>query len=259
MTAAPAPLESPALADAKAIRHGFFTRAGGVSGGLYAALNCGYGSSDRRQDVGENRARAARVLGARPECLITVHQVHSAVALTAEDAWEPGAAPRADGLATRVRGLALGILTADCAPVLLADAEAGVIGAAHAGWRGAADGVLEATVAAMARLGARPERIAAAIGPCIQQASYQVGADMAQAVRARDNDADAFFARDGAAHYRFDLSGYVARRLAAAGVGAVEPLADDTYEDAERFFSYRRATHRGEFDYGRALAVIVLE
>jgi YfiH family protein len=252
------PLVSAALGPPAEIRHGFFTRAGGVSGGLYAALNCGFGSADRREAVAENRARAAAAVGARPERLITVHQTHSASALIAEDAWEPGQAPRADALATRRRGLALGILTADCAPVLLADATAGVIGAAHAGWRGAADGIVEATVAAMVRLGARAECIAAAIGPCIQQASYQVGDDMRVAVLARDAGAADCFVADGPAHFRFDLSGYVARRLATAGVSAVERLAEDTYDDAERFFSYRRATHRGESDYGRALSVIVL-
>ncbi|MBM3491264.1 MAG: peptidoglycan editing factor PgeF [Alphaproteobacteria bacterium] len=259
MTQQPAPLASAALSPAGGVRHGFFTRTGGVSGGLYAALNCGYGSADRRTDVAENRARAARALDARPERLITVHQTHSARVLVAEDVWQADQAPRADALATRARGLALGILTADCAPVLLADAEAGVIGAAHAGWRGAADGIVEAVVAAMRRLGARPERITAAIGPCIQQASYQVGEDMRAAVLARDAGASDCFVADDSARFRFDLPGYVARRLAAAGIGAIGRLAEDTYGDAERFFSYRRATHCGQADYGRALSVIVLD
>ena len=245
--------------DAAGIRHGFFTRQGGVSDGVYASLNCGFGSRDRTGDVAENRSRVARTLAVDPQALNTVHQVHSADVAIAAAVWEPAAAPRADAMVCRTPGIAIGVLTADCGPVLLADSESGVIGAAHAGWRGALDGIVEAIIGAMCDLGASRERIAAALGPCIAQPSYEVGPEFRDAFLAGDDANDAFFvASDRPMHFRFDLPGYVARRLARAGIAAVERLDVDTYAEADRCFSYRRATHAGEDDYGRLISAIAL-
>ncbi len=240
------------------IRHGFFCRTGGVSDGIYTSLNAGRGSNDRAVDVDENRRRVASHFGLALERLVSMHQVHSAEALTLEA--PPAEPPRVDALVTRTPGLALGVLHADCAPVLFADPQARVIGAAHAGWRGATGGILEATVAAMVASGAEPARIRAAIGPTIAQPSYEVGPDFPAPVLVGHPDAAAFFKRaPRPTHHLFDLPGYIAMRLAAAGVGAVDDLALDTYADDTRFFSYRRATHRGEPDYGRLVSVIMLE
>lgn len=251
------------MAEAEAIRaaclaglpHGFMTRRGGCSSGPIAGLNAGYGSGEARETVSANRALAAHtVLPGAP--LVSVHQVHSADCSTVEDPWDDANRPTADALVTARRGLLLGIVTADCAPVLLADAGAGVIGAAHAGWRGAHGGVIEATVTAMEALGARRGRIAAAIGPAIARASYEVGEDFrAQFTAAGD---DRFFAPGRPGHLQFDLEAYVTARLDVAGVGTVEPLALDTYADEDRFYSYRRATHRAEPNYGRQLSLIGL-
>ncbi len=234
--------------------HGFLTRRGGVSRGIAAGLNVGLGAGDDGAAVAENRRRAAQAVlpGAR---LVTVYQVHSPDAVIVDEPWNEDARPRADALVTRRRGLVLGIVTADCAPVLLADRAAGVVGAAHAGWKGAHDGVIESTVAAMEALGARRDGIEAAIGPCIAQASYEVGRDFRERFDLRDRS---FFAPGCPDHYQFDLEGFVARRLADAGVGGVERLGLDTYADEERFFSYRRATHRGEGNYGRQFSLIGL-
>ncbi len=248
------------LDDVPRLRHAFFTREGGVSDGLFRSLNCGFGSGDAAEKVAENRARAMAALGSSTERLVTCYQVHSAKVANVEAPWRREDNPRADALVTRRRGIALGILTADCVPVLFADAEAGVIGAAHAGWKGALAGVIEATVAAMAGLGALPARIRAAIGPAIQQPSYEVGPEFPAPFLAEDGCSAAFFApapREG--HFLFDLAGYVARRLGRAGVGAVERATGDTAADEERFFSYRRACLRGEKDYGRGLSAILLE
>jgi YfiH family protein len=239
------------------IKHGFFGRPGGVSTGLYAGLNCGPGSGDDPAAVAENRRRALAALGGTD--LVTCYQVHSASCVTVTTPWEIGAAPHADAMATDRPGLTLGILTADCAPVLLADPAARVIGAAHAGWKGAIGGVTDAVLAAMEALGARRERIAAAIGPCIAQASYEVDAafrDRFVAAAARNEDFFTAGQRDG--HFHFALEAYVVRRLADAGVRTIQPLAADTYADASAFFSFRRATHRRESDYGRDLSAIVL-
>lgn len=242
------------------IRHGFFTREGGVSAGLYASLNCGYGSADDPDAVTENRRRAAARLGVEADRLSTVHQVHSPTCVVVEAPFARGAAPKADAMATRVRGLALGILTADCAPVLFADAEAGVVGAAHAGWKGAVGGVIDATVEAMVGLGAERRRIAAAVGPCIARHSYEVGPEFpAPFLAAEPADADLFAPSTRAGHHMFDLPGYVARRLARAGVTRVEVAPHDTVSQADWFFSYRRSVLRGEPDYGRELSAIVLE
>lgn len=241
------------------LAHGFFGRKGGVSPGLYASLNCGPGSRDNPECVMKNRRRALAALSAGNSRLVTLHQIHSAEALVVREAWERDPAPRADAMATDVPGLALGILTADCAPVLLADAEAHVIGAAHAGWKGALAGVVESAVAAMARLGARPERIVAAIGPCISQSAYEVGEEFHSRVCAADPDNVRFFVlADRSAHHRFDLRGFVRARLAAAGVGDVADLALCTYAQDSAFFSFRRATHRSEPDYGRQISAISL-
>lgn len=247
------------LNDLPALRHAFFTREGGVSEGLYASLNCGLGSGDDPGHVTENRRRAAHALEVEANHLLTCFQTHSATVATVERPWAADERPKADALVTRTPNLALGILTADCAPVLLADAEAGVIGAAHAGWKGALGGVLDATVAAMESLGAVGPRIIAGIGPCIAQRSYEVGPDfsapfVAQAVENAD-----FFRAGRGDRMLFDLRGYVARRLIAAGVGSVQPLPCDTCSEKDRFFSYRRACQRGERDYGRALSAIVLD
>ena len=251
-------LQAAALAALKGVRHAFFTREGGVSGGLYASLNGGQGSDDAAAHVNENRARMAAALGVTPSHFLTAYQVHSPGVVVAEKPWTRETRPQADAIVTRVPNLAIGVSTADCGPVLLADAEARVIGAAHAGWRGALTGVIAATVAAMERLGAQRPRIIAVIGPMIRQPNYEVGPELVARFRAADPDNARFFApsaREG--HAMFDLAGYVAARLAAAGVARIEDLKLCTYGDA-RFYSYRRSTHRAEPDYGRHINAIAL-
>lgn len=247
---------TPITADPIAAPHGFFTREGGVSSGLYASLNGGQGSGDSADAVAENRRRIAAHFGLGPEALVSVHQTHSDNALEVTEPW-PGARPKADGMVTGRPGLALAVLTADCAPVLMADTEAGVIGACHAGWRGALEGIVGATVAAMVRLGARRERIAAAVGPCISQASYEVGPELVEMFIDDDPDHARHFAGGEGDRAQFDLPGFCLARLRAEGVAA-EWTGHCTYSDAERFFSYRRATHRGEADYGRLVSAIAL-
>ena len=241
------------------IRHGFFGRTGGVSEGLYRSLNCGYGSGDDPKAVHENRARAMSACGLSPTTLCTAYQVHSAEALVVTEAWAREDAPRVDAMATATPGLALAILTADCVPVLLADREAGVIGAAHAGWRGALNGILEAAVEAMLGLGARSNEIRAVIGPAIGAASYEVGPEFPAPFLARSAQDEDLFAptrRDG--HFLFDIVGYVARRLGTLGLAAVEATGGDTCAETGRFFSYRRSVHRGEPDYGRNISIVAL-
>lgn len=238
-------------------RHGFFTRRGGVSTGPYASLNCSLNGGDAPEAVAENRARVARCLGVAPGHLLGLTQVHGTAVVTAAAPWRPGAGPHADALVTSRPDLALGVITADCAPVLFADTASGVVGAAHAGWRGALAGVLEATLAAMAALGATPRGIAAAIGPCIRQPSYEVGADLRDAVLAADAAGSAFLAPGRrAGHWQFDLAGYCASRLRAAGLAAVEVIDADTLPDAERFFSHRRRTLAGGGVIGHQISVI---
>jgi len=239
------------------VAHGFCGRRGGVSTGAVAGLNVGLGSRDDPAAIAENRrlATAAVLPGAR---LVTVYQVHSAEVATVTAPCPDAERPHADALVTDRPGLLLGILTADCAPVLLADRAAGVIGAAHAGWKGALGGVTDATVAAMIRLGARPERITAAIGPCIARASYEVDDGFLARFAAADAANERFFVPGAAGRHRFDLEAYVAHRLAGVGVTRVAALGLDTYADADRFYSYRRATHRGEADYGRQISLIGL-
>lgn len=237
-------------------RHGFFTRKGGASSGIFAGLNCGAGSSDLSEMVAINRTRVAEAMGLAEGHLVTLHQTHSAeVALLTAP---PGAPIQADAMVTATPGLGLGILTADCQPVLLADAAAGVIGAAHAGWRGAREGVLEATVDAMERLGARRGEIVAVIGPTISQAAYEVGQEFFEAFIDDDPSTMRFFATGEGGKYLFDLPAYGLMRLRAAGVGLAEWTRHCTYRDPERFFSFRRTTHAGEADYGRLISVIRL-
>jgi len=241
------------------IRHGFFTRAGGVSSGLYASLNGGVGSRDDAGKVLENRVRMAAALGVEPRRLLTAYQTHSPNVVVAEAPWTTENRPRADAIVTRMRALAIGVTTADCGPVLFAEPRAGVIGAAHAGWRGALTGVIEATIAAMERLGAAQRQIRAAIGPMIRQGNYEVGPDLVERFRADDPASSRFFGparRDG--HAMFDLAGYIAARLKRAGITEVEDVGLCTYADPEQFFSYRRTTHRAEADYGRHVNAIAL-
>ncbi|MFL5157142.1 MAG: peptidoglycan editing factor PgeF [Microvirga sp.] len=251
-------IQAPALASHSGIRHAFFTRQGGVSDGIYASLNGGIGSSDEPAKVQENRRRMAAALGAKHDALISVHQVHSPDAVIVEGPWR-GERPKADAMVTATPGLALGITTADCGPVLFADAEARVIGAAHAGWRGAVTGVLESTLTAMERLGARREKIVAVLGPTISQNAYEVGPDFIRRF-AEEAPGHVRFFREAEKpdHAMFDLPGFIGARLEAAGVGEFINLGLCTYFDEERFFSYRRTTHRKEPDYGRLISAITL-
>jgi hypothetical protein len=252
-------LQAHTLATLAGIRHGFFTRAGGVSGGVYASLNAGVGSNDAPESVAENRARMAAALGVAPDRFLTCYQIHSPDVVVAVEPWAAQERPRADAIVTAAPGLAIGISTADCGPVLFADAQARVIGAAHAGWRGALAGVTDETIAAMERLGAARARIVAALGPMIRQPNYEVGAELRDRFIAADPANGRFFrAADRDKHFMFSLAGYIVARLAAAGIGTIEDLDACTYADEAKFFSYRRMTHRGEADYGRHVNAIVL-
>ena len=260
MTADPEAPE-PLTAGWLAVRHGFFTRRGGVSEGPFASLNCSLSGRDDRDAVMENRARVAAAMGAGLPALVGLLQVHGAAVVTVQTPWAAGAGPQADAMVTDRPGIVLGIVTADCAPVLFADTSAGVIGAAHAGWRGAAGGVLEATLAAMAALGAETSRVVAAVGPCIAQASYEVAADLREAVLARAGaQADAGFFAEGArpGRWQFDLPGYCLARLRAAGVAKAAALGLDTCADEARFFSHRRRTRAGGGPIGHQMSAIGL-
>jgi hypothetical protein len=249
----------PLLANLPGIRHGFMTREGGVSTGIYAGLNCGLGSNDNPDHVRENRARAVRALDLPPEALVTVHQVHSPDVAGVTAPWSPAEAPRADAMVTDRPGVALGILTADCVPVLFCDAEARVIGAAHAGWKGAAGGVLSATIAAMVDLGAEPTRIHAAVGPHIAWDSYEVGPEFRDRFLTLQGDnARLFKPSQRDSHWMFDLAGFVDERLRTAGIRHIAHAGQDTVTQEDRFFSYRRTTLRGEPDYGRGISLIAL-
>ena len=251
-------LTSPLLAAAKGVRHGFFTRQGGVSTGVYDSLNVGVGSRDRPEHVQENRARCAAALGVELRALNTCYQIHSNIALVAEAPFDER--PEADGVVTAVAGLACGALSADCAPILMADADARVVAAAHAGWKGALGGVIAATVQTMVAQGARRDRIVAAVGPCIGQPSYEVGADFEARFAAEAPGSERFFAPGRAPDKRqFDLPGFVLGRLAEAGVEQAEWIGRDTCAEEALFFSNRRGFLRGEADYGRLLSAIVLQ
>jgi YfiH family protein len=252
-------LQAQSLSKLPGIRHGFFTRTGGVSEGLYESLNGGVGSEDSPTRVAENRARMAQSLGVNPEHFITCYQIHSPEVVVAEAPWPMTERPRADAIVTRVPNLAIGVSTADCGPVLLADPQARVIGAAHAGWRGALTGVIEHTLAAMEKLGAKRSGIIAAAGPMIRQPNYEVGQDLMDRFVAVEPNTVRFFkpaARPG--HAMFDLPGYIASRLRRAGIESIEDIGLCTYADPAQFYSYRRATHRGESDYGRHINAIAL-
>jgi hypothetical protein len=251
-------ITSPLLAAIPDLRHAFFTREGGVSDGIYAGLNGGVGSDDDPAAVVENRRRMAEAVGVAPECFLTAWQVHSPDVAVATGPWDGGARPKVDALVTRMPGLAIGATAADCGPVLFADPQARVIGAAHAGWKGALTGVLEATIAAMETLGADRANIIAAIGPLIRQPSYEVGAEFVERFTQADPAHARFFipaSRDG--HAMFDLGGFIHKRLADAGIGTIDDTGLDTYPD-ERFYSYRRSVHRREGDYGRHVHSIAL-
>lgn len=251
------PVEVNRAAVLAGIPHGFLGRRGGVSSGLVAGLNVGLGAGDEDGAVQQNRALAVNAVlpGGR---LATVYQVHSPDCVTADQPWPDAERPHADALVTNRPGLVLGVVTADCAPVLLADRTAGVVGAAHAGWKGAVGGVTDSTIAAMEALGARREQIVAAVGPCIAQASYEVDDAFRQRFAEESSGSARFFAPGQPGHWQFDLEGYVAARLESAGCAQVERLGLDTYPDAERFYSFRRATHRAEPNYGRQISLIGL-
>ena len=241
------------------LRHAFFSREGGVSGGIYQSLNGGMGSRDDASHVAENRRRMAAQLGVAPDHLLTAFQVHSPDVAVASEPWDRATRPRTDAIVTRTEGLAIGVTAADCGPILFADASARVIGAAHAGWKGALTGVLESTIDAMETLGADRTRVVAAIGPLIRQPSYEVGLEFVERFINADAENVLYFLpgeRDG--HAMFDLGGFIRMRLENAGVLMIDDLGVDTYSD-ERFFSYRRSVHRGEGDYGRHVHAIVLE
>jgi hypothetical protein len=256
-------LASPLLSAVPGLRHAFFTREGGVSGGIYRSLNAGIGSQDDPASVSENRRRMAEQIGVSPQHFLTVHQTHSPDVIVAtvpsQQGWQNGSRPKADAIVTRTEGLAIGATAADCGPILLVDAGARVIGAAHAGWKGALTGILEAAIAAMEKLGAERGRMIAAIGPLIRQPSYEVGGEFVERFINADADNALFFqpsVREG--HSMFDLAGYIRRRLETTGILMVDDIGIDTYAD-ENFFSYRRSVHRKEPDYGRHVHAIMLE
>jgi YfiH family protein len=251
-------LASPLLSAIPGLRHAFFTREGGVSGDIYASLNGGIGSNDDAANVRENRRRMAGEMGVPPEHFLSVWQIHSPDAVVATGPW-PSERPRADAIVTRTEGLALGVTAADCGPVLLVDPSARVIGAAHAGWKGALTGVVESTVEAMEKLGADRGRILAAIGPLIRQHSYEVGNEFVERFIEADADNSVFFLPSAREHHAmFDLAGFIRMRLENAGVLVIDDIGVDTYSD-ERFYSYRRSVHRKEADYGRHVHAIALE
>jgi YfiH family protein len=250
-------VESQALAKLPGIRHAFFTREGGVSEGIYASLNGGIGSNDSAAHVSENRRRMTEALGA--EHIITCYQIHSADVVVASKAWSRESAARADGIVTKTKGLAVGASAADCGPLLFADSSAGIVAAAHAGWKGALGGIVPRTVETMIELGAKRENIVAAIGPLIRQKSYEVGPEFVALFKQAEKSYEQFFipsAREG--HAMFDLAGLIRLSMENARVGQIDDLGFDTYSDEKRFFSYRRTTHRGEPDYGRQIAAIAL-
>ncbi len=253
------PYEADCLTGVAGIRHGFFTRAGGVSEGIYAGLNCGLGSDDKRGDVLENRARVARHLGSERDAVVTVHQVHSATTVFTRDLLPGAALPKADAIVTTTPGLVIGALAADCAPVLFADPIAKVVACAHAGWRGAVGGIVEATISEMIAAGARRERIVAAVGPCISQSNYEVGPEFeAELMRLDTANARFFCVPEGAEKAHFDLQGYVSGRLGSAGLANHGQIRACTYESESELFSFRRSTHRSEPDYGRQISAIVV-
>lgn len=252
-------IQAPDLSPVPGIRHAFFTREGGVSSGIYASLNGGVGSADDPEAVTENRARMAEQLAVAPDALVSLHQIHSAEIVTVERPWARNARPRADGMVTQTPGLALGVASADCGPVLFADGNAGVIGAAHSGWKGAVGGVLEATIDKMEEFGARRSNIVAVLGPTIGPEAYEVGPEFVDRLVALSPENKRFFVpSERPGHAMFDLPSYILARLTTAGIGQATSLGLCTYSDPERFFSYRRSVHRQEGDYGRLISAISL-
>lgn len=255
----PNPITADCLAEIKGISHGFFTREGGVSDGIYGSLNCGHGSKDDTAKVAENRARVVRHLGAGSAPLLTCYQVHSADVVVVTEPWDHQTMPKADGLVTKQPGIVLGALAADCAPVLFADPVARIIGAAHAGWKGALGGILEATIATMERTGAKRNRIRAVLGPCIGPTAYEVGPEFVNTFTTVDAKHARFFhSNAGGPRPHFDLPNFVLSRLELTGIDTIESCTDCTYSVPERYFSYRRTTHRREPDYGRQISAIML-
>ncbi len=253
-------LQAASLSKLTRIRHAFFTRAGGVSQGVYASLNGGIGSNDAPGNVAENRARMAAALGVKPDHLLTAYQIHSPDVVVADKPWSKENRPRADAIVTRTPHLAIGVSTADCGPLLFADAQACVIGAAHAGWRGAFTGVIEAVIAAMEKLGADRSRIAAALGPTIRQPNYEVGPEFVERFLAADRNNERLFApSERAGHAMFDLTGYIADSVQRADIVNFEDLGLCTFAEPERFFSFRRTTKLNEPDYGRHINAIALD
>lgn len=253
------PITSPSLSAIPNLAHGYFTRSGGVSGGIYGALNCGLGSHDQRANVLENRARVARHLGTSGDRLLTAHQIHSANAIIVAEPWAADAQPKADALVTKTPGLALGALAADCTPILFCDPEARVIAAAHAGWKGALGGVIAATVTAMESIGAERNRIIAVIGPCIGPKNYEVGPEFLLNFTSQSIDHKAYFNTPaGATRPYFNLPDFIRDSAAASGIGTIASVTTCTYADPDQFFSYRRTTHAGEPDYGRQISAIAL-
>jgi polyphenol oxidase len=250
-------LTAPKL-EAAGIRHGFFLRNGGVSEGIYASLNCGRGSNDERERVEENRSRVAGSLGAKSEQLIGPRQIHSSKAVIVDGAWQVGETPEADAAVTNIRGLALSVLTADCAPILMADAKAGVIAAVHAGWKGAKSGVIESTIEAMESLGAKASQICAAIGPTISQAAYEVSPEFEAAFVADSAHNQEYFSQHPGGRPHFNLPAFVKNRLLRGGVTNIQDIGVCTYENESILFSYRRTCHRSEPDYGRQISAILL-
>jgi YfiH family protein len=252
-------LKASSLSALDGIRHAFFTRSGGVSQGVYATLNGGIGSKDHSHHVDENRSRMAQALGVKPENFLTTYQIHSPDVVVVEKPWPRDDRPRVDAMVTKVPGIALGVSTADCGPMLFADPQAQVIGAAHAGWRGALTGIVEATIDAMERLGADRARMTVAIGPLIRQNSYEVGPEFVERFIAQEKSNARFFRpSETTGHAMFDLAGYIGARLERSGIASVEDLGLDTFAEPERFFSYRRSTKLGESDYGRHINAIAL-
>ena len=242
------------------LKHGFFTRRGGVSDGVYRGLNCGYGSGDDNANIDKNRSIAMAKLGINRENLNTVHQIHSANVVVAQAVWSLDERPKADAIVTDNLGLAIGIMTADCTPVLFADPQVGVIGAAHAGWKGALGGVLMETVKKMEQLGADRTQIVAAVGPCIHQESYEVGSEFVDQFLEKNYQNSQFFISSSQNnHYFFNLPRFVLNKLSVLGLSDVQCVSEDTYADETKFYSYRRATHAKEFDYGRCLSAIILK
>ena len=253
-------IQAKQLSALPGIGHGFFTRRGGVSGGIYGSLNCGTGSKDDPERVARNRELVAESLGVAADRLVTPYQVHSAVVVVASQPWRRETAPKADAVVSKQPGLAVGVSTADCAPVLMADAEAGVVGAAHAGWRGALTGIVDRAVEQMQELGAERGRIVAVVGPAISQAAYEVGEEFEDRFLSASDENARYFDRTGErGRPHFDLSGYVADRLRDIGLSRIDAMPECTYGQEERLFSYRRSVHRGDSDYGRQISAIVLK